>query len=182
MESKYSKGRINLAKLRDVNRDPSLIPSAKCLLVDLLFYAGIDGNAFPSQETLAKNLGFKSSRSVRDLLGLLRKRGLVAGWKRRGYSKSNSYSFNPELYILNRGSDRKYSSSLLGTTIPLYQGNTLPPKEVIKESQLNNTNKFVENLESNTSGLKQTKELSQEQKSTRIQQIQAILSRKLGAV
>ena len=92
------KFRINQIVLRDkIWRSKGLYPlAAKVILLDLLWYAGNNNSAFPSQQTLARNHGL-SSRYVRKMIKLLKKCGCIKS-KRSGYSKSNQYYFNPDLY------------------------------------------------------------------------------------
>jgi len=96
MNMKY---KIRFEKLRDVIRDPSITPLQKCVLLDLLLYAGTSGDAFPSEETLGANAG-RSARQVRNCIKELKRRGLI-NWGRLRYGGPNSYYFNTELYFLN---------------------------------------------------------------------------------
>lgn len=125
---------INFRKLAETMRDNSLKPIHKVLLVDLLLYAGKHGEAFPSHATLAKDMGF-SPRYIRTCLNVLLRRNLLT-WKKRGFSQSNSYEINEELYFHNDTSNRNYSSAQTGTSDPLQEGTIVQPNE----NKLNNSN------------------------------------------
>jgi len=124
MENKYQ---ISFKKLAEVVRNPKLLPAEKILLVDLLLYGGVQGESIPSQKTLAKDLGM-SDRYIRTLIVSLHEQKLL-NWKKRGYSKSNRYSFNQELYIHIDTKQWKYSSYEKGSLVPIQNGSTLPPNE-----------------------------------------------------
>lgn len=130
--------RINFEGLRSAWRNPSLSRGAKVVLFDLLLYAGVDGISFPSQETLATNHGFKSSRHVKNLLSELKDAGSIS-WTRGGYGISNKYSFSEEIYFPNGKDNRKSTSSKLGNTQPVDSGNTIPPKKVSESIQLSSS-------------------------------------------
>lgn len=120
-----------LKNIRKVWRRPEISMAAKCLLLDLIFYAGIDGEVFPSQALLAKNLGI-TPRYIRKLLTELRNYSLVT-WVRRGYSTSNKYALNEELYCRNdkksKLMDGDISSFMEGAIVPDHSGNSVPPEE-----------------------------------------------------
>src|SRR3990167_9582232 len=101
---------IQLKTLRNPMRDSTISSLEKSILVDLLLYAGVDGEAYPSQKTLADNHGC-TDRQVRRALAELHKKGWITGWKKRGFSKSNKYSFNVDIYVLNEDSVRTFMSS-----------------------------------------------------------------------
>lgn len=124
---------INFVRLSEVMRNPRLKPVHKALLVNLLLYAGTSGDAFPSQETLAQDFGC-SDRYIRMCLDILTAAGLV-NRKRRGYSKSNLYLINKELYYLNDTKKDNNSSSQQGNNLPDYSSTPLPPNV----TQLNNS-------------------------------------------
>jgi biotin operon repressor len=134
-EMESTKRIINFIKLAEVIRNPRLKPVQKALLVDLLLYAGTSGDAFPSQDTLAKDLGC-SSRYIRMCLDMLTAAGLIVR-KRRGFSKSNLYLINKELYFRNDINKITSISSHPGTDIPNYSSTSLPSNV----TQLNNSNK-----------------------------------------
>lgn len=92
--------KIRFEKLRDVIRDSSITPMEKCVLMDLLLYAGTSGDAFPSEDTLGKDLGC-SSRHIRNCIKKLKSIGLI-DYGRLRYGGPNSYFFSAELYFLNR--------------------------------------------------------------------------------
>lgn len=128
--------KINLRNLRDlIWRNPEISMAAKVVLLDLIFYAGVKGNAFPSHKTLAKDLGI-STRYVRSQLNELRKWRCI-DWKKRGFSKSNSYAINTDLLTLidvettpnvEQKPKRKHSSVKKGTSVPQFSGTGVPPK------------------------------------------------------
>lgn len=136
---------ISFIKIKDFIRKPDLEPIEKCLFLDLIFYAGTDGNAFPSEESLGKDLGF-TARHIRTQLTKLERKGLIISKKRRGYLKSNSYSLNEELYFRNDNNDRNSSSSHLGTPLPVDKGNTVPPKVNNESNQLNVVQQLFEKI------------------------------------
>ncbi len=119
--------KMNLSGIRVVWRNPKIPPSAKVILLDLMFYAGINGESFPSQALLAENLGFKNSRQVGNLLKILQMYGLVS-WERGGFGRSNRYTFSEQIYFLTDDTDKKSISPHSGNTAPIQNGNTFPPK------------------------------------------------------
>lgn len=131
---------INFKKMTEVIRDNWLRPIDKLLLVDLLLYAGTSGEAFPSQQTLANDLGC-STRQIRYSLDVLCAASLVER-KRRGFAKSNIYFLNEELHFLNDKGNRNTSSSHLGNKVPNNSGTPLPPNVI----QLNNSSKALKKI------------------------------------
>ena len=128
MEITYQFSFVNLSQIITDNK---LSPPARLLLVILIIkYARNNNNAFPTKETLAKDIGC-SSRHIHNLLQELKDCG-VTTWERRGFSKSNKYSFNNELYFLNDKTKtvpyKKNTSSQVGNTVPKQTGNVIPPK------------------------------------------------------
>lgn len=139
MDKKF---KIQFARLRDnIWRDPTLSPGAKVILLDLLFYAGVNDNSFPSEEKLAINHDF-TARHVRNLLKELQKRNLIE-WERGGFGRSNHYFFNTEIYCLTedpQDNSKKSISSNLGNQFPVSSGNPVPTNIVSnKYSQSNNS-------------------------------------------
>ena len=120
-----AKHTINFKKLAEVVRDKRLKPMQKTLLVDLLLYAGASGEAFPSQQTLANDLGCSTRQR-----------------KRRGFAKSNAYFFNEELYFHNGRGNRNTSSSHLGNKVPDNSGTPVPPNV----TQLNSSSKVLKKI------------------------------------
>ena len=135
-----AKHTINFKKLAEVVRDKRLKPMQKTLLVDLLLYAGASGEAFPSQQTLANDLGC-STRQIRYSLDMLCATSLVER-KRRGFAKSNAYFFNEELYFHNGRGNRNTSSSHLGNKVPDNSGTPVPPNV----TQLNSSSKVLKKI------------------------------------
>ena len=133
---------INFKKLAEVVRNNRLEPIQKMLLIDLLLYAGTSGEAFPSQQTLAKDFGC-STRQVRYSLDMLYAVGLVKR-KRRGFAKSNTYFLNEELYFHNDKSNRNTSSSHSGNKVPHNLGTPVPPNE----TQLINSSNGIKKIKS----------------------------------
>ena len=135
------KNTINFEYMGKVIRNNRLKPIDKAILVDLLLYAGVDGESYPSQEKLAKDMGC-STRYVRYRLDMLCAAGLVTR-KRRGFRKTNIYLFNKELYFPKGTSNRKPSSSQSGNRVPRNSGTTLPTNV----TQLNNSSKELKKIE-----------------------------------
>ncbi len=135
--------RIIFERLRIVVRDPNITMQEKALLHDLLLYAGLDGEAFPSELQLAKDMGV-TDRCIRNILTRLKKKKLI--YVERRFNASNKYFFNKEIYFLNdiptRSADRNSSSSLIGTNVPEVLGTTLPTKgSQVEISHLNKSQK-----------------------------------------
>ncbi|GEM_PF-6101609 len=120
--------RINFIKLREVWRNPDISKGAKVILMDLLLYGGVQGDIFPSQNTLAKNHDY-SVKHIRNLLKELRANGLI-DWDKFGYSATNSYFTIEELYC--RIDERtfvaqgKSTSSQVDTQLPNQLRSPLP--------------------------------------------------------
>lgn len=129
---------MRFKNLRKFWRDPSVSMQSKWLLFDLILYGGVDGLVFPSQTRLAKDSGV-SDRYIRTLLKELMDKELIFVFK-RGFSKSNQYSINEELYFLNDLFEEQVSggnsSEMVGTAVPTDSGDTVPTKE----SQFERTN------------------------------------------
>lgn len=132
--NKTQKFQINFSKLREAIRDPQLKPIEKAILVDLLMYAGTTGDAFPSEETIANDFGY-SDRYIRECLTKLKTSGWLVSWKKRGYSQSNLYKFNKELYFPIGEKSTNQSSPQIGTPVPVQNGAGVPAKEVPTGSQ-----------------------------------------------
>jgi hypothetical protein len=89
-------------------------------------YAGQDDYCFPSQKTLAKDLGV-SSRYIRTLLNELLKNKLISK-KRTGFNKSNTYTIAKD-YVRNS------SSGHIGPAYPLDQGTGVPPNNTYRNKK-----------------------------------------------
>lgn len=124
MENRYQ---ISFKKLAEVVRSPLLNPTEKVLLVDLLLYAGTNGQSFPSQKTLGQDLGL-TDRQIRTLLIPLHKHQLL-NWEKFGYGKSNKYTFNQELYFRIDTKYQKQASYKKGSAIPIQVGSVNPTNE-----------------------------------------------------
>ena len=72
-------------------RRTEISANSKLLFARICQYAGEDGEAYPSQVTLAKELGMPT-RNMQRALEELRKNGLIEA-KRRGAGRSNGYIF-----------------------------------------------------------------------------------------
>lgn len=134
-DSNYS---INFAKFREIIRNPFLTPLEKAILTDLLLYAGVDGEAYPSEIQLGRNHN-RSDRHIRTILKSLKKNGLLTGWKQRGFSKSNKYLINSELYFRNDVPIEKPVSVHSRTALPVQSGSPLPPKVSQESNQLSSS-------------------------------------------
>lgn len=139
MENQSSKKIISIVKLRDFIRNPNLAPLEKCLLLNLYFYAGVTGTAYPSQKTLANDFGYKDGRHIRTYLNKLKEKKWILSWKKRGYSKSNSYVLNGELYFHNDKTIGKSASVDSGTVLPVQSGTPFPPKINQESNQLSSS-------------------------------------------
>ncbi len=137
MEGQKAKHIIGFAKLREIVRNPAISALEIRVLLDLLLYAGTNGEAFPSESQLATDCG-KSDRHIRTTLVKLKQKELIE-WKKRGYSKSNKYTLNEELYFRNDNKYRKTISSELGSTMPIQNGPPLPPKVNQESNQLSSS-------------------------------------------
>jgi hypothetical protein len=101
--------------------DSTLTAGARLLYALLVHYAWQDGECFPGQERLARDLGV-SDRTVRSYMDELVRRGLVAK-QRRGRGATN-------LYALVEGESRPEadfrSEDMTGRVVPLKTGSLLP--------------------------------------------------------
>lgn len=120
-------------KYRELIRNKELKPMEKLLMIDILEYAGNNSAAFPSQGTLADDLGCKP-RHIRDCLYVLLAHGWLKNWKRRGYGKSNVYYPNEALHYHNDESDRQYGAAQTGDVVPYHTG-------IAKPTNVNQLNK-----------------------------------------
>lgn len=136
-EQKTTK-QLSYKTLRVFMRDPNIKPLEKCVLIDLLLYAGIGGQAFPSEMLLGKDFGV-SDRHIRTQLKNLQKKGWILNWKRRGYSNSNLYELNAELYFRNDTQDRNSASAQSETTVPIQNGSVVPPNVDQERMQLSSS-------------------------------------------
>lgn len=98
--------------------------SSRYLLCVLLKHCGQDDYCFPSQITLAENLGC-TDRQIRNLIRELEREDLI-NTTRKGFNKSNTYKV-AKSFVLHP-SDRKPVSYQLGSKFPLNQGSGFPPK------------------------------------------------------
>lgn len=138
-ENQNSKKHINFQKLREIVRNSKMTPLSKVIYIDLLLYAGTEGSAFPSQNTLASNHG----RSVKQIQNCLRelKKNKYISWKKRGYSLSNRYIFNEEIYFSIVSTYTNLSSPHVGNMIPFQKRSEFRPNNSQEINQLKQ--KFV---------------------------------------
>ncbi len=129
--------RVVFQGLRALWRNPSISTSAKAVLFDLLLYAGTGGDSFPSQKTLADDLGFKDSRQIRNLLKELKNFGV--SWQKGTFGRSNKYYFSKEIYCRITESLRKYISPNSGNKFPIEERNAVPTNIVSNNSQINSS-------------------------------------------
>lgn len=112
---------------------------ARHLYCVLLRYAGQDEWCFPSQQTLASNLGY-CTRHIRNLLNDLIEAGLLVK-KRRGFNRSNNYKVTKSFTL-----DRNSSSPQLRSEFPLHNENTVPPKNTYLKGKGKKSIKGMQNL------------------------------------
>lgn len=121
---------------------------ARYLYCVLLRYCGKDEWCYPSQKTLAKDLGC-SDRHVRDLIKELEMQGLVYK-KRKGYNRANNYKVAKSLTSDRKSSSipvrnndsalvEQSSSAQLGSVFPIHEGTTVPPNSTYLIGKDNNT-------------------------------------------
>jgi len=113
---------------------------ARYLYCVLVRYTGKNEWCYPSQKTLAKDLGC-SDRHIRDLIKELENQGLVLK-KRKGYNRANNYKVAKSLTSDGKSgssSDKVVTSPQLGSTFPLHQGTTTPPNSTYLIGKDNNT-------------------------------------------
>jgi len=119
----------------------------------LLLYGGMQEEIFPSETKLSEN-HHRSVRQIRNVLYKLRDKGFIIYWERRGYSLSNRYTLNEELFYRNEGvrknAEEKSISSYLGNEFPIQTGNVIPPNinQEINNKEDNN-NSVLSNAETN---------------------------------
>lgn len=75
-------------------RLPDLSPQEK---LDLLLLHAYGKRIFPGQGTIAKQMGRKSTVTVRAHLNSLKEKGIIKRWKRMGFNKTNEYIIDYEL-------------------------------------------------------------------------------------
>lgn len=122
---------------------PTQLPvSSKYLLCVLLKYCGQDDYCFPSQTTLANDLGH-TDRQIRNLLNNLETEGLIHS-TRKGFNKPNTYKV-AKSFILSPP-DRKSVSYQLGSKFPLNQGSGFPPKSTYLKAKDKRNLKRIEQL------------------------------------
>ncbi len=92
-------------------------------------YAGQDERCYPSQRTLAKDLGC-TDRYVRKLLCELLEAQLITK-KRTGFNKSNTYTISKDFVKDHRNN----SSPQIGSAYPLHSGNSVPPKNTYRKGK-----------------------------------------------
>lgn len=138
--------KINLRNLRDlVWRNASISMPAKVILLDLIFYAGVKGDAFPSHKTLAKNQDI-STRYIRKILKELKSANWI-DWRKYGFSTTNSYGISTELLTLldielednvEQVPIRNNSSARVGTPVPEVSGTDVPANKSHVKKRITN--------------------------------------------
>ena len=96
---KISKYKINGYKLKEILTDRTITPSTKLVLLNLTSRLGGKNFCFPSQETIAKDLGL-SVRYVRYHISILRKRNIICT-KRSAFNPKTSKALNSNRYDLS---------------------------------------------------------------------------------
>lgn len=114
--------------------ESQLTYQARFLYCILLKYAGKKDYCYPSQSTLAQNMGL-SDRHIRNLIDELIKAGILSK-KRTGFNKPNTYFVTKELER-----ERNGSSYQVGSKVPGNEGMELPSKNTyIKRKDKNDAN------------------------------------------
>lgn len=122
--------------MRDlIIRNPSLEPIDKVVLIDILLYGGVTGAAFPSETTLARNQN-RSERWIQEVIKRLKAKSWIIKTKRRGFSQSNLYTLNPELYFGNDNTNQMPTSDQSGTTLPVQTSSGLPTNNSQEVNQI----------------------------------------------
>lgn len=121
--------------------DTRVSASARLLLCILIMHCGLDDNCFPSQNTLATELGY-SDRYVRILLNKLIAANLIEK-TRNGYNKTNTYWISEKLLVER---DRNSSSTPSGKVIPISMGNPIPTKSTHIKVKDKNSSEGIEIL------------------------------------
>jgi len=142
MEDQKTSKTISFMKLREFMRNPDVSPLEKCVIVDLLLYAGSAGEAYPSLDTVGRDLS-RSERQIRRSIEALRSKGLL-DWKKRGYSKSNQYILNSDMYVRHDTSIRTPMSSQSGHVSPFQSGHESPPNVSQESNQRSSSTRLFE--------------------------------------
>lgn len=124
----------------DMLCESQLSIQSRFLYCVLLRYCGNNEWCFPSQKTLAKDLGC-SDRYVRELIKELETQGLIFK-KRKGYNRANNYKVAKSLTSDRKPSsspDKQIESPQLGSKFPLQQGTITPPNSTYLIGKDNNT-------------------------------------------
>lgn len=137
--------KVNRSSVRKINfkflskfwRDPDFTPSEKHIVFNLILYAGTEGDPFPSETSLGRDMGI-TDRQVRNLLNKLHKRGLLR-WVRRGFGRTNLYELIEEFYFRYEdnsvSTEGKLVSSNLGKSFPFDTGIHFPPNEEVSNEE-----------------------------------------------
>lgn len=135
-EKRVSK--IHFEGLRLIMRNPAISMAEKAILFDLLLYAGTNGEVFPSEHSLAQDMGI-TDRYVRTILTKLKNLNLI-NWERRFFT-SNRYWFSTDIYrriSSDETKNERNSTSVdngsgvpesIGTVFPDNIGTILPYKD-----------------------------------------------------
>lgn len=126
---------INFKGLRDFIRNPGISMSEKIVFVDIVLYAGTNGKCFPSQSTLARDLGI-TSRYIGKILKKLKENGFLS-WERGKKGKSNHYILSNNIYSLKENINMNPISTPVRTQILSNIGTTVHSNRVIESNHGN---------------------------------------------
>jgi DNA-binding MarR family transcriptional regulator len=94
-----NKFKLNIFVFQKIMQDKTIPSGAKLVLYNLKSRLGGKNYSFPSQETIAKDIGL-TARQVRNHLALLRKRGILT-WKRSAFNPKTKSRLNSNQYDLS---------------------------------------------------------------------------------
>ncbi len=94
------------------SRTPEELSStAKLVYAELCKFSGENGKCYPSQETLASELGFKDVRQIRRAIKELKENCLIEN-KQRGWNQTSTYMFLDHKWMYEKtGSFRKVNNN-----------------------------------------------------------------------
>lgn len=127
-------------------RDKRLSDGEFRLFCELMSYRYGKDTVYPSHAKMASNLDV-NVRTIGNNIKKLKELDLIS-WKKRGYSKSNEYSFNDENIFLNESSNNENKNISMMKEMSDHIGNNL---------QSNNNKK--NNKESNNKGIESLREI-----------------------
>ena len=94
-----NKFKLNTYVFRKIMQDKSIPSGAKLVLYNLINRLGGKNYSFPSQETIATDIGL-TARQVRNHLVLLRKSGVLT-WTRSAFNPKTKRNLNSNRYDLS---------------------------------------------------------------------------------